>query len=36
MEDRISGPEDKIYIKEKTEELLDKRLKRCKRNIQKL
>jgi hypothetical protein len=29
---RISGLEDKIDIKEKTEELLDKRLKSCKRN----
>jgi hypothetical protein len=33
VEDRISGLEDKIDIKEKTEEVLDKRLKSCKRNI---
>jgi hypothetical protein len=37
MEDRISGPKDKIVIKEKkTEELLGKRLKRCERNMQEL
>jgi nucleoside-triphosphatase THEP1 len=34
MEDKISGLEDKIDIKEKTEELLDKRLKSCGRNMQ--
>jgi hypothetical protein len=36
MEARISGPEDKIDIKEKTDEFLDKRLKSCKRNMQEL
>jgi hypothetical protein len=35
VEDRISGLEDKIDIKEKTE-LLYKRLKSCKKNTQKL
>jgi hypothetical protein len=30
VEDRISGPADKIDIKEKTEELLDKRSKAAK------
>jgi hypothetical protein len=29
VEDRISEPKDKIDIKEKTEESLDKRLKSC-------
>jgi Mg2+ and Co2+ transporter CorA len=36
MEDRISELEDKIEIKGKTEELLIKQLKTCKRNIQEL
>jgi tRNA splicing ligase len=36
VEDRILGLEDKIDIKEKTEELLDKRLKSCERNKQEL
>jgi hypothetical protein len=35
VEDRISEIKDKIDIKEKTE-LLDKRLKSCKKNTQKL
>jgi chaperonin cofactor prefoldin len=35
VEDRISGFEYKIDIKEK-KEFLDKRLKRCERNIQEL
>jgi septal ring factor EnvC (AmiA/AmiB activator) len=35
-EDRISGHEDKIEIKGKTEELLAKQLKTCERNIQEL
>jgi hypothetical protein len=34
VEDRILEPEDKIEIKEKTEELLVKQLKTCKKNIQ--
>jgi septal ring factor EnvC (AmiA/AmiB activator) len=34
VEDRISGLEDKIDVKEKTEELLDKSLKSCERNMQ--
>jgi hypothetical protein len=33
MEDRISGLEDKIDIKERTEEFIDKRLKSCERNM---
>jgi hypothetical protein len=36
MEDRISGLEDKTDIKEKTEKLLDKRLKTCEWNMQEL
>jgi chromosome segregation ATPase len=36
VEDRISGCEDKIGTKEKTEEFLDKRLKSCERNMQEL
>jgi hypothetical protein len=32
----MSGFEDKIDIKEKTEDLLDKRLKSCERNMQEL
>jgi hypothetical protein len=32
VKDRISGLEDKIDIKEKTEELLEKRLKSSERN----
>jgi hypothetical protein len=36
VKDRLSGLEDKINIKEKTEELLDKRLKSCERNMQEL
>jgi hypothetical protein len=36
VEDRIPGLEDKIDIKEKTEEPLDKRLKKCKRKMQKI
>jgi chromosome segregation ATPase len=36
VEDRISGHKDKINIKLKTEELLDKPLKSCERNIQEL
>jgi chromosome segregation ATPase len=36
VEDRISGLEDKMHIKEKTEELLNKRLKSCERNTQEL
>jgi chromosome segregation ATPase len=35
-EDRISELEDKIEIKGKTEELLVKQLKTCKRNMQEL
>jgi hypothetical protein len=34
VEDRILELEDKIDIKEKTEELLVKKLKSCERNIQ--
>jgi hypothetical protein len=36
VEDRILGCEDKIDIKEKTEELLGKRFKSCERNMQEL
>jgi chromosome segregation ATPase len=36
VKDKISGLEDKVDIKEKTEEHLDKRLKSCERNMQKL
>jgi chromosome segregation ATPase len=36
VEDRISGLEDKIDIKEKVEELLGKKLKSCERNMQEL
>jgi esterase/lipase len=36
VKDRISELEDKIEIKEKTEELLVKQLKTCKKNIQEL
>jgi phosphatidate phosphatase PAH1 len=36
VKDRISELEDKIEIKEKTEELLLKQLKTCKRNMQEL
>jgi uncharacterized protein YhaN len=36
VEDRISGLKDKIEIKEKEEEFLDKRLKSYKRNMQEL
>jgi hypothetical protein len=36
VEDIISRTEDKIHIKEKTEELLDKRHKSCKMNMQEL
>jgi chromosome segregation ATPase len=36
VEDRISELKDKIKIKEKTEELLVKQLKNCKRNMQEL
>jgi chromosome segregation ATPase len=36
VEDRISELEDKIEIKEKTEELLVKQLKTCERNVQEL
>jgi chromosome segregation ATPase len=35
-EDRISELEDKMEIKRKTEELVIKQLKTCKRNIQEL
>jgi septal ring factor EnvC (AmiA/AmiB activator) len=35
-EDRISELEDKMKIKGKTEQLLVKQLKTCKRNMQKL
>jgi hypothetical protein len=34
VEDRISGLKDKLDIKEKLEESLDKSLKNCKRNTQ--
>jgi hypothetical protein len=33
LEDRISEHKDKIEIKEKTEEILVKKLKTCKRNM---
>jgi hypothetical protein len=33
VEDRISEPEDKIEIREKTEEPLVKQLKNCERNM---
>jgi hypothetical protein len=36
VEDRISGLEDNIDIKEKTEELLVKQLKNCESNMQEL
>jgi hypothetical protein len=36
VEDSIFLLEDKIHIKEKTEELLVKQLKSCRRNIQEL
>jgi chromosome segregation ATPase len=36
VEDRISGLKDKIEIKERTEENIDKRLKIWERNIQEL
>jgi hypothetical protein len=36
VEDRISGLENKIDIKERTEEYIDKRLKSCERNMQEL
>jgi septal ring factor EnvC (AmiA/AmiB activator) len=36
VEDRISELEDKMEIKGKTEELLVKQLKTCKRNMQEL
>jgi hypothetical protein len=36
VEGRISGLKDKKEIKEKTEKLLDKRLKSCERNMKKL
>jgi chromosome segregation ATPase len=36
VEDRISEIEDKIEIKEKTEEILIKQLKSCERNMQEL
>jgi hypothetical protein len=36
VEDRISGLKDKLDIKEKTEEFIDKRLKSCKRNTKEL
>jgi chromosome segregation ATPase len=36
VEDRISEFEDKIDIKEKTEELLVKQIKSCERNMQEL
>jgi hypothetical protein len=36
VEDRILELDEKIDIKEKTEELLDERLKSCKRNMQEL
>jgi Mg2+ and Co2+ transporter CorA len=36
VEDRISELEDKIQIKEKTEEILVKQLKNCGRNMQEL
>jgi predicted nucleic acid-binding Zn-ribbon protein len=36
VEDRILGLKDKMHIKDKTEEYLDKRLKNCERNMQEL
>jgi chromosome segregation ATPase len=36
VEERISGLKDKIDIKEKTEEFIDKRLKSCKRKAEEL
>jgi TolA-binding protein len=36
VEDRISELKDKVDIKEKTEEMLVKQLKSCKRNMQEL
>jgi hypothetical protein len=36
VEDRISEPQDKIKIKERTEEILVKQLKSCERNMQEL
>jgi hypothetical protein len=36
VEDKTSGLEDKIDIKDKTKELLDKSLKNCKKNMQEL
>jgi hypothetical protein len=36
VEDRISGHEDEICIKLRTEELLNKRLKSCERNTREL
>jgi hypothetical protein len=36
VEDTTSGLEDKIVIKEKTKEFLEKRLKNCERNMQEL
>jgi hypothetical protein len=36
VEDKVSALEDKVDIKEKTEELLDKRLKSWERNTQEL
>jgi hypothetical protein len=36
VEDRISGLEDRIEIKEKTEEILFKQLKSCERNMEEL
>jgi hypothetical protein len=34
VEDRISGPEDKVDLEEKTEELLVKQLKSYEKNMQ--
>jgi chromosome segregation ATPase len=36
VEDRISKLEDKVEIKEKTEEILVKQLKSCEKNMQEL
>jgi chromosome segregation ATPase len=36
VEDRLSELKDKIEVKEKTEEMLVKQLKRCERNMQEL
>jgi hypothetical protein len=36
VEDRISGLEDRIEIKEKTEEILFKQLNSCERNMEEL